>query len=139
MDDTPKVAEAEFAVDRSAPRLARRWVADQLEPLGLSASTMEDALLLVSELVTNVVVHTESAPTVTVTAAPSRIEIEVADSDGQRAAVRDRSPDEVGGWGLRIVQEVASSWGTRFPGGGTKVVWFTIERDAAPQAPYPCR
>lgn len=131
MDDESKVAEAEFAVESSAPRLARLWVAGQLEPLRLSAAQTNDALLLVSELVTNVIVHTESPPTVTVAATADRVEIAVADRDGELAAVRDRSPDEIGGWGLRIVDEVASSWGARFPGGGVKVVWFAIDRDHA--------
>lgn len=121
-------AEAEFAIDSAAPRQARLWAAAQLEPLGLSPERTQDALLLVSELVTNVIVHTESPPTVTIEATVDQIEIGVSDTDREPAEIRDRPSDQVGGWGLRIVDQVASSWGTRFPGAGVKVLWFAIER-----------
>ncbi len=120
--------EAELPGDLRAPRMARTWMAEQLAPVGLAPADCEAALLLVSELVTNVVTHTASAPTLILETRSDRILVEVADTDAAPAAIREDDAAAVGGWGLRIVDEVASDWGVR-SGDGAKVVWFTIERD----------
>lgn len=85
-------------------------------------------LLLGCELVTNAVVHTGTAPELT---------IEV-DDEGLRVAVADRysmSPlpiapafpphDSEGGRGLLLVANLADRWGVEYAAGG-KQVWFRL-------------
>ncbi|MBR7832449.1 ATP-binding protein [Actinospica durhamensis] len=49
------------AVGNSSPSRARSWLTQVLEAAGTSQDTIDTALLAVSELVTNAVVHTDSA------------------------------------------------------------------------------
>lgn len=111
--------------DLSAARLARTWVSGLLNPLSLTEATFQDILLAVSELVTNAVVHADSAPTVSLTVDPDEICIQVQDSSELPPAIRERN-DQRGGWGLRLVEQVADQWGTTYMPNGDKVVWFTV-------------
>ncbi|MQY11587.1 hypothetical protein SRB5_17060 [Streptomyces sp. RB5] len=117
---------------------------------------LEDALLLVSELVTNAVVHagTEvevrlrydpgtggAGPAPGVPARPGLI-VEVGDGRGRRADAAGGFARERGR-GLRLVDELAESWGVAYRRTG-KTVWFRLALDgAAPQpavpAPAPVR
>jgi len=55
---------------------------------------------------------------------------------GFERVLRRRAFDQVGGWGLEIVEDVASRWGVHE---GTTHVWFELERSGprlgAPQRP----
>src|SRR5690242_11534914 len=100
------------------------------------------AALLVSELVTNAVVHAASALEVSWELAGECVTIAVRDADtgplaasGRRAA----APDDLaeGGRGLLIVDRLSAGWGTEH-GGGRKTVWFWLPVDGAPAvAPGP--
>lgn len=111
-----------------SPRAARAFVSTALEVGGVP-SLIPDAELLVSELVTNAVVHTDS----------SSIQVQVrTESDGRvRCTVVDEAPDvapqvqpvdhtRVGGSGLKIVETVAARWGCDRDG-SVKAVWFELE------------
>jgi len=112
--------------DASAPRLARTWASQQLNPIGLDAITFENVMLGISELVTNVVRHTDSAPTLLIRLDDHQVCVEVSDSSGRIAAIRDQDPEEAGGWGLRIIDEIADRWGATYRSNGDKIVWFAI-------------
>jgi hypothetical protein len=57
---------------------------------------------------------------------PRHVWVEVADAGtGFIAVPRDRSPTEVGDWGLHLVDSVADRWGVR---GGSTRVWFESDR-----------
>ena len=116
--------------DRSAPRLARRWIAEQLNPLGLRPEEHDAIVLLVSELVSNVVLHTESDPVVTLRVDPDRVLIGVEDTSAHAAQLRepDEDAERPGGWGLRIVDQIADEWGADLVD-GRKVVWFAVGVD----------
>jgi len=116
--------------DLTAPRQARRWVHAQLGPSVPQADRLDVIELLVTELVTNVVVHTTSSPTLTVEAEEGRVLIEVADDGGGVPSIPEPDPDRVGGWGLRIVEQLADSWGTSYRPTGTKVLWFSLSTAA---------
>lgn len=115
--------------DRSAPRLARRWVAEQLNPLGLERHRHDGAVLLVSELVSDAVLA-HHAPVVTLHIAADEIVlgVEDADGDGDGDSGVDEEPDAVESEALRaaIVDEFADEWGERYEPDGTHVVWFSI-------------
>ena len=85
--------------------------------------------LLLSELVTNAVVHAASAPNVAIHLMPDRVHVEVADEDSSELHPVQASPDAESGRGLALVEALAYRWGqVALPGG--KVVWFDVLRSA---------
>ncbi len=112
--------------DRSAPGMARQWVSEHLDPLGLDPRTHATVVLLTSELVTNAVLHTDSAPTLTLAAGPDAITIGVRDSSAEEVRLLPAEPGRLGGWGLQMVDTMAHRWGERRNDDGTKVVWFEV-------------
>ncbi|SDJ34001.1 Anti-sigma regulatory factor (Ser/Thr protein kinase) [Frankineae bacterium MT45] len=110
-----------------APRLARSYLAERADaiPPGL----VEDAELLVSELVTNAVRHGRPEIALSLRANPSGIEVEVSDGGdvSEVVPVADPGPERTGGRGLRIVDAIAARWGVsvRRPAPG-KTVWFQL-------------
>jgi anti-sigma regulatory factor (Ser/Thr protein kinase) len=117
----------------SAARAALHALEAQIQP-----EPMNDVRLLVSELVTNSVRHSEGAST----GAP--VTLEVAVSDGTlRVEVTDRGrgfepqPREPGqskasGWGLYLVDHLADRWGVMR--NHITRVWFEIDQPAGTQA-----
>ena len=108
-----------------APRAARAAIA-QWMPASTPRTLLQDAKLLVSELVTNSVRHggAGGAPIVVSAGTSDRAAwFDVADA-GDRSRVSLRPPTGAGGMGLNIVHEVASQWGTS-DGDGTHV-WFEL-------------
>jgi anti-sigma regulatory factor (Ser/Thr protein kinase) len=107
-----------------------------LEGLGdlLPPGKLEDVRLLVSELVTNSVVHAglshEEAITVTVTVQGGLARGEVRDRGPVFEPPQEPAPkpDLTGGWGLYIVHRVADRWGVAHT--GSKSVWFEIDLKA---------
>lgn len=113
----------DLPADMSAPRLARRWLAEQLSPLELDEAVHERTILATSELVSNAVRHVHAAPTVCLQIEPGHLTVGVRDNDDRAAMIRD--PYDQGGWGLRIVEGMSDQWGTT-RSEGTKVVWFSL-------------
>jgi anti-sigma regulatory factor (Ser/Thr protein kinase) len=92
-----------------APGTARRALESWLRAVECSASVRGDALLVVSELATNVVRHTASALVVIAAYDYGRLRIEVHDSSAHGpVAVTD---PEVSGFGLTIVASLVDAWG----------------------------
>ncbi|WP_344319526.1 ATP-binding protein, partial [Streptomyces yatensis] len=97
----------------------------------------DEAILLVSELVTNAVVHAGTAVEVSCAldvsdreGEPPSLVVEVTDHHPTRVVRGDPpDPDErpecAGGHGLRLVAEIAESWGTTYRR-ATKSVWFQM-------------
>jgi len=117
--------ELVFEGDRSAPRVARSAVTRWLGP---NHPCLDDTLLVVSELVTNVVLHSGAGG-----------ELRLDPGPPIRVAIHDRSsvqPSTLatagghGGFGLRLVDQLSSEWGVA-PDGSGKVVWVAV-RERAP-------
>jgi anti-sigma regulatory factor (Ser/Thr protein kinase) len=105
----------------SAPRRARHALQEWLTTVPCPDDVARDALLVVSELTTNTVVHTHSAPTIVASFDDGRLRIEVHDLD--RSPPRTRLPPDVsGGWGLWLVAAVCDGWGW-IPTRAGKHVW----------------
>ncbi|MER5634946.1 ATP-binding protein [Streptomyces nitrosporeus] len=87
----------------------------------------DTAELLLSELVTNALIHTRNGAAVTVTSAPGRLRVEVRDfmTEGQPAPYVPNADDGTHGRGLLLVQSLADSWGVLAQTLG-KVVWFEL-------------
>jgi anti-sigma regulatory factor (Ser/Thr protein kinase) len=117
--------EATLPRNVHAPRAARRLVREWL-PEDLDGEKLESAQLLVSELVTNAVVHGRGRVILRADLDEDRVLVEVIDDgDGFERIVRQHDFESVGGRGLAIVDVLASRWGIHE---GTTHVWFELER-----------
>lgn len=84
------------------------------------------AKLLVSELVTNAVLHGQGQIVLRSALDDDRLLVEVIDEgQGFEHELRQREFEQVGGRGLTIVDAEASRWGIHE---GTTHVWFELER-----------
>lgn len=88
------------------------------------AETLDDARLLISELVTNSVQHGGGDSIIVHIDGdlPDVLRCEVID-DGCGFVPRARADRVVGGWGLDLVEQIAASWGVRE---GSTHVWFEL-------------
>jgi two-component sensor histidine kinase len=92
----------------------------------LDPPLMETLRLLVTELVTNSVRHTDcDSIALTVVIGKSSVLTEVADEGAVFHATPSDSADS--GWGLFLVQRLADGWGVKNDG-GSKRVWFELQR-----------
>ncbi|HVL99495.1 MAG TPA: ATP-binding protein [Egibacteraceae bacterium] len=114
-----------LALDPASARAARAFVADVLATSPAKECT-DIACLLVSELVTNALLHARSPVQLLVRVEDATVRVEVGD-DAERLPVRMVEPgDAIAGRGLHIVEELAARWGAeRRPSGG-KAVWFEL-------------
>lgn len=141
-----------FPVEPSSPGEARRAL-DPLEKR-VEGPMLDDMRLMVTELVTNSVRHAEAGPEARVElhvrVARDVVHVEVSDEGGgfrpERRAADRRSaesrdyagperrggqddPDlRVGGWGLYLVESLATRWGVRRE--DRVRVWFELDRTA---------
>ena len=97
---------------------------------------LSDVRLIMSELVTNAVVHGEGAITLRLTVEGELIRGEVVDGGaGFEREIRERGTDEIGGRGLLLVASLAQRWGVHE---GSSHVWFELDRtrpSRTPEAP----
>ena len=95
--------------------------------IGDGGTVLETVQLLLSELVTNAVLHAASEPKVAISVLRDRVHIEIFDSSTDAVTPRDAGGKDESGRGLGIVDALAQSWGTTsLPDG--KVVWFDVAR-----------
>lgn len=104
---------------------ARDFVGRRLTALECPAATVESALVMVSELATNVLLHSRSPFSVEVKHTWDRVIVEVSDIGRGLPAIR--APADGGGFGLRIVDRLAEAWGVRSEMMG-KTVYFVLPR-----------
>jgi CheY-like chemotaxis protein/anti-sigma regulatory factor (Ser/Thr protein kinase) len=117
-------ASVELPRDDVSVVRARRFVREMLETWRCPPN--DDAVLVVSELVTNALVHAKSGVWVTLRARGGRVRVEVADRGAGSPEPRAPSPETVGGRGLLLVAAVAETWGID-PSDDGKVVWAELE------------
>ncbi|WP_146103879.1 ATP-binding protein [Nonomuraea solani] len=115
---------AEMGSITVARGLARR-VLDECDYRGRH----EDVLLVVSELVTNALVHGDGSPALRLEGTMTHIRIEVSDSGP--ALPEPREPGPASGWGLHVVRLLSTGWGIS-PGERGKVVWCELAARLAP-------
>jgi len=112
-----------FPASRTAPRAARRFVADAAATWGVSVDG--DAALIVSELATNAVVHARSPFTVTMTAEGGVVRLAVRDESADLRAGSESDLLAESGRGLGLVAALATRWGVRRLD-GAKEVWAEV-------------
>lgn len=126
-------SEVVFEGDADALSRARRLVRTTASELGELA---DDAELVVSELLTNALLHGEPPVTVRVRAAEV-IRIEVHDTGRSAPIVLPRNTEAMTGRGLALVSALATSWGVEGDPAGGKVVWAELSNGPAPPAAAP--
>ena len=107
-----------------AARESRRWAEPVLEDWELD-DVAEDVLFIVSEFVTNAVSHTHTDPLLRLSREDDRLRVEVKDQAMDAPDELSVTPQALSGRGLRIVGELAGSWGSELVPGG-KVVWAEL-------------
>lgn len=117
--------EATLPCDSTAAGAARRLVVAECRSVGLDPEATDNAELLVSEVVTNAVIHGRSDVRLRVRASPQRLRVEVGDDNSRRPSRVAMDAEALDGRGLTIVELVASAWGVDAVDVG-KVVWFEI-------------
>jgi anti-sigma regulatory factor (Ser/Thr protein kinase) len=105
------------------PAQARRIIADELAGR-LSAPALDDVKLMVSELVTNGIVHGSTEPD-----EPVMLDLLVNGDircrvlDHGRGFATGSAGREPGGWGLQVVEQLSDRWGMQCSPRQTEV-WF---------------
>ena len=125
--------QATIPVGPAAPSAARAWARRRLADQ-VSATVLDDALLVISELVTNSVLHAGplvGAPIrVSAALADGTLRLEVEDAGHGNAVIR-RAPDRRhgSGFGLDLVDRIAARWGVTQL--GATRVWCELREPAS--------
>lgn len=90
------------------------------------AAAADDALLLLSETLTNAVQHAEGPLGLRLCRTVTDLTVEVSDRSPHLPQPRLASEDEESGRGLFLVRTLADSWGVR-PTDEGKTTWFTLK------------
>jgi len=132
----------EDGLDGEQPAVERRWSASALPPETISvvevrraarhaaeawgAEELEWALAqLVSEVVTNAVLHAGTDFDVTLTYDGHRLRCAVRDGSARPPRTREYARDATTGRGMRLVAQLSADWGVERHAGG-KTVWFEL-------------
>jgi anti-sigma regulatory factor (Ser/Thr protein kinase) len=121
----------ELKRDLQAPSVARAAASGRCEGLALSRSLRHTLILLVSEIVSNALLHS-SAPAdapilLTTSITDEAIRVTVTDTGDGFTPVSRKPEATRGGYGLYLVDKAARRWGVDRVG-GTRV-WFELTRD----------
>ncbi|HWL37868.1 MAG TPA: ATP-binding protein [Frankiaceae bacterium] len=104
--------------------MARQFVDDTLRGWGCDAF-VDASRLLVSELVTNAVLHARTDLTLVIRLLRDGVRVEVIDGSPVAPVVRNYEDEAMTGRGLSLVNDLAVRWGVEREGDG-KSVWFEL-------------
>ena len=121
---------------------ARRFTKNQLQVWG-QVDLVDTAILLISELVTNAILHGGEGAILTLLLNDRTLRVEVQDASPALPVVRSYSETATTGRGMVIVDSLSAAWGS-FPVAGGKVVWFElatveVEPEGSSQGQKPAR
>ena len=125
--------ELRLGRDETAPAQARAAMSAWCGPLALPAARVQALVLLVSELVSNAVLHSK-APAGSAVTLSARLDREVlhvrVDDAGEGFEPRPRDPARLSdGYGLFLLDKLASRWGV--DASSATSVWFELPRKEA--------
>jgi DNA-binding NarL/FixJ family response regulator len=125
-------ARATFDQHVSSAGKARRFMGEKLREWDVE-ELLETVNLLVSELVTNAVIHAESEAEVAVVLTADALRVEVADRGGGAAVLKDADQLDTSGRGISLVDVLSTRWGIDdVDDGGGKTIWFELEPPRRP-------
>ncbi|MFC7306288.1 ATP-binding protein [Streptomyces monticola] len=134
--------QTEVRPDPAEVGRARRWARSRLAGSGIGADEplAETLVLLISELVTNAVVHTGCPAVLRMLlprapeSCPGTVRVEVADTSARPPRPRQAEGDDTDGRGLALVDGLADRWGWQSEGAG-KRIWCEVDRCEAVTEP----
>ncbi|MCD9902743.1 ATP-binding protein [Streptomyces sp. MT29] len=138
--------QLEVGPDPAEVGRARRWARSRLVGSGIrdDEPLAETLILLISELVTNAVVHTGCPAVLRMlfgggggVGEAGTVRVEVADASDCPPRPRHAGGDDTNGRGLELVDGLADRWGWQ-PEGAGKQIWCEVDRGApaaVPEAP----
>ncbi|WP_329590192.1 ATP-binding protein [Streptomyces sp. NBC_01362] len=130
--------QLEVGPDPAEVGRARRWARSRLVGSGIrdDEPLAETLILLISELVTNAVVHTGCPAVLRMlfgltgsAGAPGTVRVEVADASCRPPQQRHAAGEDTNGRGLELVDGLADRWGWQ-PEGAGKRIWCEVDRGA---------
>ena len=116
--------------DTRSGATARRFMEETLEGWGDTAELLDIVNLLVTELVTNAVVHAGSEADVAVVLTPTALRVEVGDHSEVVPSPKVADDWDTSGRGVGLVDTLADRWGVELRPGG-KTIWFELTRPEA--------
>ncbi|SDI41702.1 ATP-binding protein [Nonomuraea jiangxiensis] len=120
------VVETKLPEEMDSITVARQIVRRALAECGYEGHH-EDVLLVVSELVTNALLHGEGGPGLRMWGGASHVRVEVSDTGAHMPEAR--VPGPASGWGLHVVRLLSTGWGISSNGEGKeggKMVWCEL-------------
>jgi anti-sigma regulatory factor (Ser/Thr protein kinase) len=130
-----ETVETQLPSSVSSPQLARAFLRSALGTWRLDGFG-EITELLVTELVTNVVMHVGAPMTLRVHHSPTTLRVEIDDPSVEVPIVRHPDTADEHGRGVLLVEELANAWGVRARDGG-KTVWFELDVSTATAEAHP--
>lgn len=134
--------QLEVGPDPAEVGRARRWARSRLVGSGIGDDEplAETLILLISELVTNAVVHTGCPAVLRMLfgggGALGTVRVEVADASDCPPLQRHAAGEDTGGRGLELVDGLADRWGW-LPEGAGKQIWCEVDRSGPVRAAEP--
>jgi anti-sigma regulatory factor (Ser/Thr protein kinase) len=128
LKDADRPIHARTSVDRLDPRAARAardFIAGFVESPEL-VDLRDTCVLLVSEVVTNALRHTDGQVTLQLWRYADRLRVEVSDETARGPVAAGGGPLDEAGRGVPVMDALADRWGTA-PQGAGKVVWFELD------------
>ncbi|MFG2111344.1 ATP-binding protein [Streptomyces sp. NPDC048718] len=121
--------QLEVGADPAEVGRARRWARSRLARSGIEEDEplAETLVLLISELVTNAVVHTGCPAVLRMLFGGAGVRVEVVDVSDRPPAPRRADGDATNGRGLELVDGLADRWGWQREGAG-KSIWCEVDR-----------
>lgn len=132
LPDSDRPLQAQTTVDRADPRAARAardFIAGFVDGPALhddGQDLRDTCVLLVSEVVTNALRHTDGEIVLALWRYPDRLRVEVSDETSRAVESRGGGLLDESGRGVPLMNALSSRWGSA-PHGQGKVVWFELD------------
>ena len=104
---------------------ARSFAADSLRTLECTA-VRDEVELLLTELITNAIIHARTDIEVRLEASGAGVRVEVIDGNPIMPVAGTLTAGALSGRGLTLVQSMSTRWGAHNNGTGGKTVWFEV-------------
>jgi anti-sigma regulatory factor (Ser/Thr protein kinase) len=120
-------AEVHVTAEYRSAGVARRFLRATLDDWDAAGFT-DNAELILTELVTNAILHAKTEIVIRVDLGARALRLEVADGSPRQPIARHYSAEATTGRGLGLVDALAERWGVQ-PGADGKTVWAELALD----------